>query len=147
MVPKEIRSRSVKGSAANFRIVSSDPSRAMGGRTAFTRDPSGRRASTIGLDSSTRLPTRDTILSMVRRRCASSENRASTGNILPSRSMKMSSGPLTMISVIVLVAQEGLKGPVTQDVVGDVLGNACPVRERERRLLRVDHVLERHPHL
>ena len=99
MVPKEMRSRSVKGSAANLRMVRSEPSRATGETTALTREPSGSRASTMGLDSSTRRPTRATILSMVRRRCDSSPKAASTGKIRPSRSMKMSPGPLTMISV------------------------------------------------
>ena len=41
----------------NLRMVSSGPSTASGGSTALTRLPSGRRASTIGLDSSTRRPT------------------------------------------------------------------------------------------
>ena len=77
-VPNEMRSSVVKGSAANFLMVSSEPSRAMGGTTALTRLPSGRRASTMGLDSSTRRPTRDTILSIVRRRWASSVKPAST---------------------------------------------------------------------
>ncbi len=76
----------VSGSAANFRIVSSEPSSATGGTTALTRLPSGSRASTIGLDSSTRRPTRATILSMVRRRWLSSANDAATGYRRPSRS-------------------------------------------------------------
>ena len=66
------------GSLANFLIVSSEPSSATGDTTALTRLPSGSRASTIGLDSSTRRPTRATILSMVLRRCASSVKPAST---------------------------------------------------------------------
>ena len=41
---------------ANLRIVSCGPSIASGGMTAFTREPSGRRASTIGDDSSMRRP-------------------------------------------------------------------------------------------
>ena len=76
----------VSGSAANFLIVSSDPSSATGGTTALTRLPSGSRASTIGLDSSTRRPTRATIFSMVRRRCASSAKDAGTGYSRPDRS-------------------------------------------------------------
>ena len=76
----------MNGSAANFRIVSAAPSSAIGGTTALTRLPSGSRASTIGLDSSTRRPTRETILSMTRRRCASSMNVASTAWIWPCRS-------------------------------------------------------------
>ena len=48
------------------------PSSATGGITALTREPSGRRASTMGLDSSMRRPTSETILSMMRSRCFSS---------------------------------------------------------------------------
>ena len=55
---------------------------------ALTRLPSGRRASTIGDDSSMRRPICDTILSMMRIRCASSTNVASVGSILPVRSTK-----------------------------------------------------------
>jgi len=68
MVPNAMRSSTVNGSVANFRIVSREPSSATGGTTALTRLPSGSRASTMGLASSTRRPTRATILSMVRRR-------------------------------------------------------------------------------
>ena len=39
---------------------------------ALTRDPSLRRASTMGVDSSMRRPTWLTILSMIRNRCWSS---------------------------------------------------------------------------
>ena len=84
--------RRCSGSAENLRIVSSEPSIASGGMTALTRLPSGRRASTIGLDSSTRRPIRDTILSIVRRRCASSAKWASTLISRPLRSMQMLSG-------------------------------------------------------
>ena len=86
MVPKRMRWPIVSGSAANLRIVSSEPSSATGGTTALIRLPSGSRASTIGLDSSTRRPTRATILSMVRRRWLSSAKDASTGYSRPSRS-------------------------------------------------------------
>ena len=68
-VPKVTRSSATKGSLANFRMVRSEPSTASGGMIALTRLPSGSRASHIGLASSTRRPTRPTILSMVRRRC------------------------------------------------------------------------------
>ena len=85
-VPNPTRSSTVKGSRANLRMVRMLPSRAMGCTTALTREPSGSRASTMGLASSTRRPTRPTILSMVRRRWASLENRAVTGWICPARS-------------------------------------------------------------
>ena len=49
----------------NIRIVTVAPSSERGGMIALKRDPLGRRASTIGDVSSTRLPTRDTIRSMI----------------------------------------------------------------------------------
>ena len=55
--PKEIRSFIVYGSRANFRIVSVGPFSESGGMIALTREPSGRRASTIGDASSMRRPT------------------------------------------------------------------------------------------
>jgi hypothetical protein len=44
------------GPVPKRRIDIEGPSSASGGMMAFTRDPSGRRASTIGEDSSTRRP-------------------------------------------------------------------------------------------
>ena len=85
-VPKLIRSSAVYGSAENLRTVSAAPSMAIGGTTALTRLPSGSRASTIGLASSTRRPIRETIRSITRRRWLSSVNAASTAWIWPKRS-------------------------------------------------------------
>ena len=68
------RSSALSGSRPKRRIESSGPSTATGGIAALTRDPSGRRASTSGEDSSTRRPTRATIFSMMRIRCALSLN-------------------------------------------------------------------------
>ena len=62
------------GSRENFRIVSVGPFSASGGMIALTRLPSGKRASTIGDASSIRRPTCETILSMIRSRCALSAN-------------------------------------------------------------------------
>ena len=62
---------------ANFRTVSVGPSIASGGITAFTREPSARRASTIGDDSSMRRPTAETILSITWRSRASESKRSS----------------------------------------------------------------------
>ena len=73
-VPKEIRSCDSNGSWENLRMVRTGPSNASGGMMAFTREPSGSRASTYGEDSSMRRPTRATILSMVRRSCSSFRN-------------------------------------------------------------------------
>ena len=52
IVPKDRRSFIRKGMAANFRMVRYDPPRAIGGITAFTRDPSLSLQSSIGLASS-----------------------------------------------------------------------------------------------
>ena len=76
----------MNGSLANFRIVRNGPPMASGEMTAFTREPSGSRASTIGVDSSTRRPTWATIFSMMRRRWFSSMNDAPDFTILPFRS-------------------------------------------------------------
>ena len=48
---------SLRRSFLNLRMVSAGPSIASGGAMTLTRLPSGRRASQIGLDSSTRRPT------------------------------------------------------------------------------------------
>jgi hypothetical protein len=85
--PNETRSSIVYGSRENFRIVSVGPLSESGGMIAFTRLPSGRRASTIGEASSIRRPTCETILSMIRSRCALSTNVTGVRSILPSRSM------------------------------------------------------------
>src|SRR5882762_8765856 len=58
-------------SLANFRIVRAGPLRAIGGMTTLTREPSFKRASQIGVDSSTRRPTRLTMRSMTWRICRS----------------------------------------------------------------------------
>ena len=132
----------MSGSAANLRMVSTEPSTASGGTTAFTRLPSGRRASTIGLDSSTRRPIRDTILSIVRRRWASSVKCASAGDQL-ARLLQ----PDAVVAVDhdlgdVRVAQVRLDRPVPQDVVADLLGDAGPVAAAQRPVLRAQHVGE-----
>ena len=92
-------------------MVSEEPSTASGGITALTRLPSGSRASTIGLDSSTRRPMRETILSMVRRTWASSPNCALAFISLPSFSSQMESGALTMTSETSGSRRNGSIGP------------------------------------
>ena len=55
-----IRSLIIKGRAPNRRIETKAPSKASGGIMALIRLPSGKRASTMGVVSSTRRPTRPT---------------------------------------------------------------------------------------
>ena len=65
-VPNLIRSSTVNGDAENFRTVTTGPMSDKGGMIALTRDPSVRRASTIGLDSSMRRPIGAMIRSIMR---------------------------------------------------------------------------------
>ena len=96
--PNVIRSFIVYGSRENFRIVSVGPLRASGGMIAFTREPSGRRASTIGELSSMRRPTLDTTRSMICSRWASSRKITGVSSSLPSRSTYTWRAVLTRMS-------------------------------------------------
>ena len=73
-VLNSIRLSIVSGTTEKRRIDITGPSSASGGIITLTREPSGSRASTIGLDSSMRRPTRETILSMIFIRWSSSAN-------------------------------------------------------------------------
>ena len=70
-LPNLIRSSSVSFFEANLRIVTSEPSSASGGMTAFTREPSSRRASTIGEAASMWRPSGSTMRWMIACRCDS----------------------------------------------------------------------------
>ena len=104
-------SSSVRRFFENLRIVTSGPESESGGMITLTRLPSGRRASTIGDDSSTRRPTCATILLMMRRRCESSLKRTVVSKSRPWRSIQMSPGPLTMISEMESSARRRSSGP------------------------------------
>ncbi|MOA57279.1 hypothetical protein D3C78_1814280 [compost metagenome] len=77
----------------------------------LTRDPSGRRASHIGLDSSTRRPTWLTMRWQMESNCALSRKRISDSIVLPPTSMKVWPEPLTMISAMSSRASSGSNGP------------------------------------
>ncbi len=97
--------------APKRRIDSTGPSIASGGMIALTREPSGRRASTIGLDSSTRRPTRLTMRSITAMRCASSRKRVATLLSLPPFSTQMSFAPLMRMSLTFGSRKSGSIGP------------------------------------
>ena len=86
-VPKPTRSLTVYGFAENFRTVMTGPVSESGGMIAFTRDPSGRRASTLGLDSSMRRPIGAMIRSMMCMTCSSFRKATFVSSSLPLRSM------------------------------------------------------------
>ena len=77
----------MNGRAENLRMVMTGPMSDSGSMIALTRDPSGRRASTRGLDWSMRRPSGAMIRSMIRSTCSSPMNCVSTREILPLRSM------------------------------------------------------------
>ena len=86
-VPKPIRFSTVYGVFENFRTVMTGPMSESGAMIAFTREPSGSRASTLGLVSSMRRPSGVMIRSMILRTCSSFRKYESTFRILPLRSM------------------------------------------------------------
>ena len=77
----------MKGEAENFRIVMTGPTSDSGGMMALTREPSVRRASTIGDDSSTRRPIGAMIRSMMRMTWSSFWKTTLVSSSLPERSM------------------------------------------------------------
>jgi len=86
MEPTLTSSSSFILSARNLRIVIVALFGDTGGMMMLTREPSGRRASTIGDDSSTRRPMRETIRSAMRMMWALSRKRAWLRSRRPSRS-------------------------------------------------------------
>ena len=76
----------LNGFLENLRIETSGPSTPIGRTATLTREPSSRRASHMGCDSSTRRPTAATILLMMRNRCCSSLKRTPHGSSTPPRS-------------------------------------------------------------
>ena len=88
------------GTGENLRMVSAGPRSERGGTIAWTREPSGSRASAQGDDSSTRRPNGPTMRS-IRCRTDSSPSNSPSGalSMRPPRSTYTSSDPLTMTSV------------------------------------------------
>jgi hypothetical protein len=76
----------LNGFLENLRIETSGPSTAIGRTAMLMREPSSRRASHSGCDSSTRRPTAETILLTMRKRCGSSLKRTGVGSRMPKRS-------------------------------------------------------------
>ena len=84
----------------NLRMVMTAPSIASGGITALTRQPSGRRQSTRGLNSSTRRPTPAAIFWAIAVSCSELRNLTEKSwASRPLRSTNTAFGPFTMISV------------------------------------------------
>ena len=86
--------------SGNFRMVRAGPSKATGGSTTCTREPSGRRASAMGSATFTTRFTRLTICWMVSSSCSSDSKQPSHRPSRPFCSTKIRSFPFTMISVM-----------------------------------------------
>ena len=141
--PNSMRSSIVYGSRENFRIVSVGPRRASGGMIALTRLPSGRRASTIGEDSSTRRPICETILSMIRSRCPSSTNDASVALDLSRALDEDLRRAVDHDLGHGVVAEERLERPVAEDVVGDIGDDLAALLAGERRAVESELLHDR----
>ena len=84
--------------SGNLRMVTAAPSRAMGGNTTFTREPSSRRASTIGEATLTVRFTRLTICWIMSSSCSSPSNLRFHNSMRPFRSTNTRPAPFTMTS-------------------------------------------------
>ncbi len=102
---------SVIGFSENLRIEMAVPRSDSGGMMTFTRLPSWRRASARGVVWSTRRPTLLTMRWAIWNRCSSSRNWILASSSLPLRSMKVWSGPLTMMSLTAGSASSSSSGP------------------------------------
>ena len=98
--PSSTSSPSVNGRGANRRSVSSGPSGASGGSTTFSREPSARRASTIGWASSSRRPARAARRTQASRSALASSKRNAARCSRPRRSIQISAGPFAITSVM-----------------------------------------------
>ena len=134
-------------SAGKRRIESSGPSTASGGMIALTREPSGRRASTIGELSSMRRPTPLTMRSMTRSRCLSSWN--VVGSLLE-RARALDEDLLIGVDQDVAdrrVAQQRLERSEAEDLVDDVAEDRVALGHADRRALLGDQLEEQRPDL
>ena len=135
--------RHASGERENLRIVSSGPSSASGGSTAFTRLPSGRRASTIGLDSSTRRPTELTTRSITWRRCSSSRKAAGSRTSRPPRSVYTARGAVRDHLGHPPVAEQRLERPHADRVVDDACDEPTGVGRIEQQPVAANEIPRR----
>ena len=87
--PDEVLHREASG---DLRTVMTGPTRESGLMMAFTREPSGRRASTLGLDSSICRPSGVMMRSMMLSTCSSSRKVMSTFSMRPAARCTPASG-------------------------------------------------------
>ncbi len=105
------RSGGISLSVEKRRMDRMGPSTASGGMMAFTLEPSIRRASTMGVDSSILRPTCETILSMMRSRCALSRKVTLVSSRMPRRSTYTCLCVFTRMSEMVGSSSKASRGP------------------------------------
>ena len=136
------RSSAFSRSAGKRRIDSSGPSTASGGMMALTREPSGRRASTIGELSSMRRPTPLTMRSMTRSRCWSSWNVADDAL---EHAAALDEHVLVGVDQDVAdrrVAQQRLERPEAEHLVDQLAEQRVALAQAERRALLGEQLAE-----
>src|ERR1035438_9492717 len=104
------------------RMLRQGPSSARGGMMAFTREPSWRRASTMGWASSMRRPTWETIFSMMWSRWASSLKRTGVGELVVAFDEHLVVAVNQDIADVG-VFEEGFQGAKTEDFVEHFLND------------------------
>ena len=114
---------------------------------ALTREPSGRRASTIGEDSSTRRPTADTILSIT---CAVLDvvGEGEVGAL----DAAVALDPDVVVGVAHhlgdgVVGEQRVERPVAEGVGHHLLDEAAPLERRDLDVLALEDLVERALHL
>jgi site-specific DNA recombinase len=110
-VPPSIRSARASRLLEKVLIVTSGPSGAIGGNTAWNRWPPGSRASTHGRASSMRRPSGATTRCTRVARAAAEASRTAVSSRRPCRSTHTSCGPFTSTSVTVGSESSGASGP------------------------------------
>ena len=142
IVPKRIRSSTVSGIGGELADGEDRADQASGGMMALTREPSGRRASTIGLDSSMRRPTGETMRSMIRITWSSSWN-VDVGQLELALALDVDLlGPVDHDFGDALVAQQRLERAEADDLVGDLLEHADALGARQGEAFLVDGLAE-----
>ena len=109
--PKRIRSETSSFFFENLRMVTVGPSIEQGGMIAFTREPSGRRASTIGHLRSMRRPSGRMMRSITFSTWSSFAKRIGVWLTLPRCSTYTTFGPFTITSETDSSRSSGSIGP------------------------------------
>ena len=124
MAPPSASDSRVSLRRANLRMDMVVPSSARGWVITLTRLPSSRRASTMGLASSMRRPTRAAMRWAVLKTCSSSMKVMGVSSSLPNRSTKTWSYPLTRMSLTVSSSSSGSMGP-TPSISSSIWSAMC----------------------